>query len=422
MGGEARVVAAPRPVALGPDPRRPRFTALPPLSLYVHLPWCVRKCPYCDFNSHEARGEVPESRYVAALLADLEQALPQVWGRKVISVFIGGGTPSLFSAASIDTLLAGVRARLPLLADAEVTLEANPGTFEREKFADFFAAGVNRLSLGIQSFDDRHLAALGRIHGADEAARAAEAASMIFGNVNLDLMFGLPGQTLAQCEADLDAALSLGTSHLSCYQLTLEPNTLFHRHPPTLPDHDLVADMQDRVVERLAAAGYLRYEVSAYARDGRTCTHNLNYWRFGDYLGIGAGAHGKLSFADRIVREIRFRQPRQYLEQSEAGEPVMERREVAADEIGFEFMLNALRLTDGVETALFAERTGFPLARVVAALAEGVERRLIEPDPARIRTTALGARFLNRTQALFLEGAADEPSRGVPVDVARTLP
>ena len=390
---------------MGADPGKPHFTALPPLALYVHLPWCVRKCPYCDFNSHEAREPVPEDAYVDALFADLESALPQVWGRKVISVFIGGGTPSLFSAASIDRLLAGVRARLPLLADAEVTLEANPGTFEREKFAGFFAAGVNRLSLGIQSFDPAQLTALGRIHDADEARRAAESALMIFGNVNLDLMFALPNQTLAGCEADVAAALAFGAPHLSFYQLTLEPNTLFHRHPPDLPDDDLAADMQQAVEARLGSAGYARYEVSAYAKASRTCAHNLNYWRFGDYLGIGAGAHGKLSFPDRIVREVRWKHPRQYMERIAAGEGAMERREVTRDEVGFEFMLNALRLTAGVASSTFAERTGFPLAIVARALDEGVQRGLLDADPSRIVATDLGRRFLNRTIGLFLPDA-----------------
>jgi putative oxygen-independent coproporphyrinogen III oxidase len=387
---------------LGSDPTSPKFSALPPLSLYIHIPWCVKKCPYCDFNSHELREALPEDAYVDALLADLESALPQVWGRKVVSIFIGGGTPSLFSAAAIDRLLAGVRARLPLLADAEVTLEANPGTFEREKFAGFFGAGVNRLSLGIQSFDPRHLRSLGRIHDADEARRAAESALMIFGNVNLDLMFALPDQTLAECEADVAAALAFGTPHLSFYQLTLEPNTLFHRHPPQLPDDDLAADMQQTVEARLAGAGYTRYEVSAYAKAGHTCKHNLNYWRFGDYLGIGAGAHAKLSFPDRIVREVRWKQPRQYLKKIAAGEPAMERREVRRDEVGFEFMLNALRLTEGVASSTFAERTGYPLAIVAQALDEGAGHGLLEPDPSRIAATELGRRFLNRTIELFL--------------------
>lgn len=394
---------------LGATLNRPQFSALPPLSLYIHIPWCVKKCPYCDFNSHEVREALPEDAYVDALLADLESALPQVWGRKVVSIFIGGGTPSLFSAASIDRLLSGIRARLPLLADAEITLEANPGTFEREKFAGFFGAGVNRLSLGVQSFDPKHLASLRRIHDADEARRAAESALMIFGNVNLDLMFALPEQTLDQCEADVAAALSFGTPHLSFYQLTLEPNTLFHRHPPRLPDDDLAADMQQAVESRLAGAGYARYEISAYAKAGRTCAHNLNYWRFGDYLGIGAGAHAKLSFPDRIVRKVRWKQPRQYLDKIAAGEPAMERREVGRDEIGFEFMLNALRLTGGVASSTFAERTGYPLAIVAKALDEGVRRGLLDADPSRIAATGLGRRFLNRTIELFLPDTPPHP-------------
>ena len=400
---------------------RPRFSALPPLSLYVHIPWCVRKCPYCDFNSHEARGEVPERHYVDAVIADLERALPHVWGRKVVSVFFGGGTPSLFSAASIDALLAGIRARLPLLADAEVTLEANPGTFERGKFAGFFAAGVTRLSLGIQSFDPRHLRALGRIHDGDEARRAAEAGMMIFANVNLDLMFALPGQTEADVERDVDAALSFGAPHLSFYQLTIEPNTLFHRHPPPLPDDDLAADMQAQVAARLASAGYGRYEVSAYARPGRGSVHNLNYWRFGDYLGLGAGAHSKLSFADRIVREVRWKHPTQYLDRVAAGDPAIERHEVTRDDVAFEFMLNALRLTDGVPAALFAERTGYPLAIAARALDEGVRRGLIDADPSRIAATEIGQRFLNQTLQLFLPASsAASASPAIPVAITES--
>ena len=388
--------------AIVTDATRPQFAALPPLSLYIHVPWCERKCPYCDFNSHEARGAIPEHAYVDALLTDLESALPQVWGRKVVSVFIGGGTPSLLSVASVDRLLAGVRARVPLLAGAEITLEANPGTFERDRFAGFYAAGVNRLSLGVQSFDDRHLQALGRIHDARQARLAAESAMMIFGNVNLDLMFALPEQTLEQCEADIAAALSFATPHLSFYQLTLEPNTLFHRRPPSLPDADLAADMQQHVATRLARAGFTRYEVSAYARDGRTCAHNVNYWRFGDYLGIGAGAHAKVSFPDRIVREVRWKQPQQYLSKVAAGEPRMQHDEVRRDEIGFEFMLNALRLSEGVATSMFAERTGYPIALVSRAIEEGVRRGLLVDDPLRIAATELGFRFLNRTIELFL--------------------
>ena len=386
---------------------RPRFAVLPPLALYVHIPWCVRKCPYCDFNSHEARGDVPEDAYVDALLADLESALPLVWGRKVVSVFMGGGTPSLFSAAAIDRLLAGVRARLPLLPDAEVTLEANPGTFERQKFAGFFAAGVNRLSLGVQSFEPGMLRSLGRVHDADEARRAAEAALMIFGNVNFDLMYALPRQTVAQARADLAAALAFSPPHLSFYHLTLEPNTLFHRHPPPLPDEDTAADIEDAVHETLAGAGYRHYETSAYAKPGRTCAHNVNYWRFGDYLGIGAGAHSKLSFPDRIVRQLRFKQPKQYMEQVADGRPLQEEAAVSRADVGFEFMLNALRLVDGVPAALFAERTGYPLSLVARGLDAATRKGLLEPDPAVVQPTALGRRFLNDVMALFLA----EPGR-----------
>ena len=386
----------------------PRFDVLPPLAVYVHLPWCVRKCPYCDFNSHEARGEIPQDAYVDALLVDLELSLPTVWGRKVHAAFIGGGTPSLFAPAAIDRLLAGLRARLPFLPGAEVTMEANPGTFERERFAGFRAAGVNRLSLGVQSFDDAKLAVLGRIHSADEARRAAEAALAIFGNVNLDFMFALPGQTLGECERDVDAALALGTPHLSFYQLTLEPNTLFHRHPPRLPDDDAAADIEDAVHAALTGAGYRQYETSAFALPGRECRHNLNYWRFGDYLGIGAGAHSKLSLPDRVFRQVRWKQPKHYLEQVGRGLPLQEETTVTRDDIGFEFMLNALRLSEGVTAPSFAERTGYPLTLVRRGLEAAEARGLIERDPASIRPTELGRRFLNDLQALFL---ADAPAR-----------
>ncbi len=384
------------------QPTRPQFAALPPLALYVHVPWCVRKCPYCDFNSHEAKGELPEEAYVDALMADLELALPSVWGRRVVSVFVGGGTPSLFGASAIDRLLSGVRARVPLAPDAEITLEANPGTFEREKFAGFRAAGVNRLSLGIQSFDAAHLRALGRIHDAEEARRAAEAALSIFGNVNFDLMYALPRQTLAEARADVEEAIAYGPPHLSFYQLTLEPNTLFHRDPPPLPDEDAAADIEEAVHALLAGAGYVHYETSAHAKPGRECAHNLNYWRFGDYLGIGAGAHSKLSFPDRIVRQVRWRQPKRYFEGVAAGAPLMDNAEVARDDVGFEFMLNALRLTAGVPASLFAERTGYPLALVARGLEAAPARGLLDADPTVIRPTALGRRFLNDLQALFL--------------------
>jgi len=380
----------------------PRFAALPPLALYVHIPWCLRKCPYCDFNSHEAKGEAPEAAYVDALVADLELALPSIWGRRVFSVFIGGGTPSLFSAAAIDRLLAAIRARVPLEPGAEVTLEANPGTFEREKFAGYRDAGVNRLSLGIQSFDPQHLKDLGRVHDAEEARRAADAALVIFGNVNFDLMYALPRQTVAEAEADLDAALAFSPPHLSFYHLTLEPNTLFHRYPPPLPDDETTADIEDAVHSKLDAAGYGHYETSAYARPGRECRHNLNYWKFGDYLGIGAGAHSKLSFADRVVRQVRHKQPKQYLEQIALGAPFMEDSVVKRDDIGFEFMLNALRLTEGVPATLFAERTGYPLSLVRRGLEEAEARGLLERDPSVLRPTPLGQRFLNDLQQLFL--------------------
>ena len=379
----------------------PVFKALPPLALYIHIPWCVRKCPYCDFNSHEAREAVPEGRYVAALLADLEQALPSVWGRRVYSVFFGGGTPSLFSAQSIDAVLAAVRARLPLAPDAEVTLEANPGTVEAGKFREFRAAGVNRLSIGIQSFDPRHLKALGRIHDEREARAAIEFAQASFENFNLDLMYGLPGQTAGEARADIETALGHGPPHLSCYHLTLEPNTYFYRYPPALPDDDATAAMQEIIEGRLAEAGYDHYETSAWARPGRRCAHNLNYWTFGDYLGIGAGAHSKLSFPGRIARQMRVKHPERYLEAAERGTPVQEERGVAAGEIGLEFMMNALRLNEGFPAALFEERAGLPLTAALRGLDEAERRGLITRDHARIAPTALGRRFLNDLLQLF---------------------
>jgi putative oxygen-independent coproporphyrinogen III oxidase len=379
---------------------------LPPLSLYVHIPWCVRKCPYCDFNSHEVRGksqgEAPEQDYVQALIADLELALPQIWGRRVYSIFFGGGTPSLFSARAIEELLAAFRARLNLAADAEITLEANPGTFESAKFRDYRACGVNRLSIGIQSFNPAKLQALGRIHDGEEARRAIGIAQAHFDNINLDLMYALPQQTLHEAEQDIDAAQGFRTTHLSAYQLTLEPNTLFHRHPPPLPDNELAADMQDMIEERLAGCGYVNYETSAFAQPGRECRHNLNYWRFGDYLGIGAGAHSKLSFPDRILRQMRYKQPREYLQKTAAGSPVQEEHALSPKDLGFEFMMNALRLAEGFEVALFAERTGLALAAVERPLREAVERGLITRDHVRIAPTKRGQRFLNDLLQLFL--------------------
>ena len=395
----------------------PAFTTLPPLSLYVHIPWCVRKCPYCDFNSHAAPGgdTLPERDYVAALMADLECQLPRFWGRTVHTVFIGGGTPSLFSAQAIAELIAGVRARTRLAPGAEITLEANPGTFEQQKFAGFADAGVTRLSIGVQSFSDARLRALGRIHDGNQARRAIEIGLNTIGNVNLDLMFALPAvsanqaaQSMQECAADLEAALSFAPPHLSLYQLTIEPNTVFAKTPPRLPEHDLAADMQAFIEERLVAAGYEHYETSAYAKPGRRCQHNLNYWGFGDYVGIGAGAHGKLTLpgaagvggaGPRIVRSERVKTPREYLRFALSETPercVHEEHDVAASEVGFEFMLNALRLTDGFPVAWFAERTGYPMTIVDAALADAEAERLIERDGAVIRPTPLGRRFLNR--------------------------
>ena len=376
---------------------------LPPLALYVHIPWCVRKCPYCDFNSHEARGDVPEDAYVDALLADLEFALPGVWGRKVVTVFLGGGTPSLFSAAAIDRLLAGIRARIPLLPDAEITLEANPGTFERQKFAGYFAAGVNRLSLGIQSFDDAHLKSLGRVHDADEARRAAEAALMIFGNVNFDLMYALPHQTVAGACADLAAALKFAPPHLSFYHLTLEPNTLFHRHPPPLPDEDTAADIEDAVHATLAGAGYRHYETSAYAKPDRACRHNMNYWQFGDYLGIGAGAHSKLSYSG----------PHRAPGALEAAAAVSRAHRRSAPAAGgshrraqrYRLRIHAERAA--ARATAFRPRCSPSAPAIRCRWSRGrceiaTRKGLLDPDPTVLRPTELGRRFLNDLQELFL--------------------
>jgi putative oxygen-independent coproporphyrinogen III oxidase len=332
-----------------------QLAALPPLSLYVHLPWCLRKCPYCDFNSHEWRsgGGVPEQRYLDALIADLDAALPLVWGRAVHTIFIGGGTPSLFSPQSIDRLLGDIRARLKLTPDCEITLEANPGTFERDRFRGYRAAGVTRLSVGVQSFNDAHLKALGRVHDRAQAIAAVEEAASAFDTFNLDLMYALPGQSIADLEADLTQAMALAPPHLSVYHLTLEPNTYFAKYPPALPPEDEAYAMLDRITERTAQLGMQRYEISAYAKEGHRCAHNLNYWQFGDYLGIGAGAHGKLSFAHRIVRQVRFRDPRLYMDNALAGNAVAQSEEVAIADLPFEFMLNALRLKDGFTLAQF---------------------------------------------------------------------
>ncbi len=384
-----------------------QLAALPPLSLYVHLPWCIRKCPYCDFNSHEmASGQLPEQRYLDALRADLEAALPLVWGRSVHSIFIGGGTPSLFSPQGIDRLLADVRARLPLEPGCEITLEANPGTFEKERFRSFRAAGVTRLSVGVQSFDDAALRALGRVHDRTQAIAAIEEAAQAFDTFNLDLMYALPGQTMAALEQDVSLALGFAPPHLSIYHLTIEPNTYFAKFPPKLPDEDQAWAMLDRLVERTGAAGLQRYEVSAFARPGHECAHNRNYWRFGDYLGIGAGAHSKLSFAHRIVRQVRYREPRLYMEH--ALDPQTPGRAVAQDddirraELPFEFMLNALRLREGFDLPMFSERTGLPISAIEAKLQLAEERGLIEREGLQVRASTKGFDFLSDLQSLFL--------------------
>ncbi len=384
------------------------FAALPPLALYIHIPWCMKKCPYCDFNSHEVRtgsGEIPEQDYVAALIADFEQTLPRVWGRRISSVFFGGGTPSLLSGAAVDAILAGVRARLPVAPDAEITLEANPGTVEAARFRDYRAAGVNRLSLGIQSFNPRHLKALGRIHDDAQARRTIDIAREHFDNLNLDVMYGLPEQSIDEALADIEMALTFKPPHLSAYHLTLEPNTYFHRYPPKLPDDDMSATMQTEIEAVLASQGYDNYETAAFAQPGARCKHNLNYWLFGDYIGIGAGAHGKISFPDRVVREARYRQPKQFMEKALAGNAIQETHDVAGVDIGFEFMMNALRLNAGFDTALFAERAGVPLARVLKPLETAEQRGLITRDHLRIAPTLTGRRFLNDLLQLFLPDA-----------------
>ena len=380
-----------------------QLSALPPLSLYVHLPWCLRKCPYCDFNSHELNpAQLPEQRYIDALVADLEASLALVWGRTVHSVFIGGGTPSLFSPEGIDRLLAAIRARLRLAPDCEITLEANPGTFERDRFKAFRGAGVTRLSVGVQSFNDAHLRALGRVHDSAQALAAVEEAASAFDTFNLDLMYALPGQTLDELRKDVATALSLQSPHLSIYHLTIEPNTYFAKFPPKVPDQDTAYEMLDVVSEMTQAVGLQRYEVSAYARPGHRCWHNLNYWQFGDYLGIGAGAHGKLSFAHRIVRQVRHRDPRLYMDRALAGDAVASSTEVTRAELPFEFMLNALRLRDGLALAQFSERTGLAITAIEAALAQAEAMGFIERDMARVRPSTRGYDFLNDLQALFL--------------------
>jgi oxygen-independent coproporphyrinogen-3 oxidase len=385
-----------------------QLRAPPPLAVYVHLPWCVRKCPYCDFNSHAASGEIPEQRYLQALTRDLEQSLASVWGREVSSIFIGGGTPSLFSGAAIDQLLVTLRTLLRVSPLAEITLEANPGTFEAARFAAYRQAGVNRLSLGVQSFNPRHLRALGRIHDADEARRAAAAALELFETVNLDLMYALPEQTLEEARQDLATGIALGAAHMSAYHLTLEPNTPFAAAPPRLPDDDAAADMRAMVEATLAAAGYQHYETSAFARPDQQCRHNLNYWRFGDYLGLGAGAHGKLSSHDRIERQARIKHPRAYMDAlldakpDSPGPAWLETRALSRTDRIFEFMMNALRLTEGFDPRLFQARTGLPLLLAEPALRAAEARGLLLRAPDNIRPSERGRDFLNELLQMFL--------------------
>ncbi|MEH0166097.1 radical SAM family heme chaperone HemW [Roseateles microcysteis] len=384
--------------------------ALPPLSVYVHLPWCLKKCPYCDFNSHEWKqgGELPADvarEYLAALRADLEASLPLIWGRPVVSIFIGGGTPSLFAPAQIGELISDLRARLPLEPGCEITLEANPGTFELERFKGFREAGITRLSIGVQSFDDDKLKRLGRVHNAEQAKAAIAEAAGAFETFNIDLMYALPGQTLDELSIELDQALSFKPPHLSVYHLTIEPNTRFAVDTPEdLPDPDLASEMLDLITERTGALGLSRYEVSAYARDGHRCQHNLNYWQFGDYLGIGAGAHSKLSFPHRVLRQVRWREPATYMQKAAQGQAMSNENEVVASELPFEFMLNALRLAEGVPLVSYLERTGLPMTSIAASLEQARAKGLLVNDVSRLAATPLGFDFLSDLQSLFLAG------------------
>ena len=379
-----------------------QLQALPPLSLYLHLPWCIKKCPYCDFNSHELASNVPEQRYIDALIADLESALPLIWGRTVHSIFIGGGTPSLFSPQAIDRLLADCRARLKLNADCEITLEANPGTFEKDRFKAFKSAGVNRLSIGVQSFNDQHLKALGRVHDRAQAIAAVGEAALAFNTFNIDMMYALPSQTLQDLEQDMQTALGLAPPHISIYQLTIEPNTYFAKFPPAVPEEDHAYDMLDKIIEMTQSAGLARYEVSAFAKPGHRCFHNTNYWQFGDYLGIGAGAHSKLSFAHRIHRQVRVRDPRLYMQKALSSSAIASDTEVSRADLPFEFMLNALRLKDGFKLQDFADKTGLPFTAIAKGLDEAERKGLLTRDFVHVKPTARGFDFLNDLQQLFL--------------------
>jgi len=385
---------------------QPTLTALPPLALYIHIPWCEKKCPYCDFNSHqikEGKSGFDEQRYIHALIADLETEIPNTWGRQVHSIFIGGGTPSLLSVTGMDQLLCAVRARINLEPDAEITMEANPGSVEVEKLAGFAKAGINRISLGIQSFSDEQLKALGRIHNGEQAKQAVQIALTHFKSVNLDLMYGLPNQSLESAKADMETALSFKTPHLSLYNLTLEPNTYFANFPPKLPSDDEIDAIFEQNLGLLTKEGYKRYEVSAYTQKDQECKHNLNYWRFGDYIGIGAGAHGKVSYPGKITRQVRERHPETYMQAMEIkGNALIESREISATDLPFEFMLNALRLTDGVDTNTFSERTGLPLSVISKGLDEASRKGLLDENPSKLKPTALGLRYLNNLQEMFL--------------------
>ena len=393
------------------SPSKVSLSALPPLSLYIHFPWCEKKCPYCDFNSHQIKAGAGvdgkagfnEKRYIKALIADLETELPNIWGRHVHSIFIGGGTPSLLSHEGMNELLSSIRARITLEPDAEITMEANPGSVEANKLLGFAKAGINRISLGIQSFQDEKLKALGRIHNSTDAKRAVQIAMEHFKSVNLDLMYGLPNQSLEDAKEDIQTALSFKTPHLSFYNLTLEPNTYFANFPPKLPSDDEIDAIFEQNLEILKNAGYQRYEVSAYAKKNQECKHNLNYWRFGDYMGIGAGAHGKISFPDRITRQVRERHPETYIQSIETkGNAVVEAKEIVAKDLPFEFMLNTLRLTDGVDTHTFSERTGLPLSIISKQLDEACKKGLLNEDPIKLKPTNQGLRYLNNLQELFL--------------------
>jgi len=375
-----------------------------PLSLYIHIPWCIQKCPYCDFNSHEARDEIPEMSYVKALLTDLESELPHIWGRPLESIFIGGGTPSVFSAKAIDALMSGLRERLPLRPNMEITLEANPGTFEQARFSAYRESGINRLSIGIQSFSENKLKALGRIHGSSEALKAASIAKKAgFDNFNLDLMFGLPQQTTEQALDDLQQAIECQPKHLSWYQLTIEENTLFHHSPPVLPNNDSLWDMQEAGQQVISTAGYKQYEVSAYAQDKHQCKHNINYWQFGDYLGIGAGAHGKLSMPDgSITRHQKYRHPTKYIQQALQGEPRSSSHSIEVKDRAFEFMMNALRLKEGFNAELFEARTHLSINEISAHLEKARTKGLIEIKEGRYSASSKGWSFLNDLIELFL--------------------